>query len=177
MVALAMLPKDEGFCQIKRKMEMLESHNDYLLKVVTWSTCKHGGVFQPPAVGPSLDASFVGLDLSISSVGPGHKASSAMVEIPSKQNPRFLRLPRIFFYVGLIVFLYLYLVQDMAIAILDSLNLYYSLLIRPINTFHSWFPHWGRYFLFLILKDCHGISGLRTCRSFSLLTKNIYISI
>jgi hypothetical protein len=42
MVALGMLPKDEDFFQLKSIMEMLESQNEYLLKVVTWLARKHG---------------------------------------------------------------------------------------------------------------------------------------
>jgi hypothetical protein len=50
MVALGMLPKDEDFRQLKRRMETLEAQNAYLMEVVTWIAHRHGGSFHPPVV-------------------------------------------------------------------------------------------------------------------------------
>jgi len=66
---------------------MLESQKKYSLKVVTWLARKHGGVFQPPVVGPSFSASFVHLGFGVSYVGPSLDTSSDIVKIPSKPKP------------------------------------------------------------------------------------------
>jgi hypothetical protein len=43
-----MLPKEEEFRQLKHIMESMEAHNAYLIEVVTWLACCHGGTFVPP---------------------------------------------------------------------------------------------------------------------------------
>jgi hypothetical protein len=93
MVSFRMLPKDEDFHQLKRRMEMLESQNEYLLKVVTWLSRKHIDIFQPPAVGSCFDASYVGPRFGVSSVGLGLSASSARINNPLKSEPQVLKAP------------------------------------------------------------------------------------
>lgn len=62
MVALGIPSKDEDFRQLKSCMEMLETQNAYLLEVVTWLTCRHGGVFYPLIGGLAKGESFVAVD-------------------------------------------------------------------------------------------------------------------
>jgi len=75
MVALGILPNDEDFHQLKSRMEMLEFGNAYFLEVVTWMTCRHWGVFHPPAAGPTKGV------------------SSATVNFPTDLEPQVLNVP------------------------------------------------------------------------------------
>jgi hypothetical protein len=48
MVALGMIPKEEGVCHLKGRLKALETQNACIIKVVTWLACCHGEVFVPP---------------------------------------------------------------------------------------------------------------------------------
>jgi hypothetical protein len=49
MVAMGMLPEEQGFHQLKSRQEALEIQNAYAYEVVAWMANRHGGSFVPPS--------------------------------------------------------------------------------------------------------------------------------
>jgi hypothetical protein len=89
MVALDILPKYKYFCQLKRRMDMLEIQMEYMSKVNTWLARKHKGVFQPPTSRPRATTvgygdTTTGPHGGISEDGVGPRKSCAMEpEVPN----------------------------------------------------------------------------------------------